>query len=197
MTINSLKYFLCTITNLQLQHRTHLYLSSIRDCLFLFCFIYLIYLFYIILLYFHCNAQCKPYIRWVYFLPVRSSLQNMNAASETGRVEQHHDEDGQLAAGLHLCMNRSTPREAPWQVGNIARRAHTRVSNRVHVSVFARAVLSFLLFVAPPESGSSCAVSRACCSATGAHGRPPRPSRDRCLRRRKVTGRRSSYGANI
>lgn len=70
------------------------------------------------------NAQCKPYIRWMYFLPVRSSQQNLNAASETGRVEQHHDEDGQLAASLHLCMNSSTPREAPWQVGNIPRRAH-------------------------------------------------------------------------
>lgn len=87
-------YFLCTITNLNLQHRTNLYLSSIRD-----------FYFYLILLY----CQCKPYIRWLYFLPVRSSQQNLNAASETGRVEQHHDEDGQLAAGLHLCMNSSTP----------------------------------------------------------------------------------------
>lgn len=63
--------------------------------------------------------------RWIYLLSVRSSQQNLNAAPETGRVEQHHDEDGQLAAGLHLCMNSSTPRKAPWQVGNIPRRAHT------------------------------------------------------------------------
>lgn len=115
------------------------------------------------------ESQCFP-----------SPRRAFNATREARRVEQqHHDEDGQLAAGLRSQRERLQPRGAPWQVGKIlCMNQPIRMSTCPSLSLPSACCCCRCCLW--PRQSSSCSVSGECrrrC-ATGAHKRPPRPSPD-------------------